>query len=150
MSSLVLAKLGDGGVDPTRVIWVDGILFLLSMDATYPSYLPGPRTATITSTERRSLSEDGGPRDARAIQLDRLADQRCEFILSATEAGQFDVWWRVNLRRGGSWFASSWPHPQAVTATRKFTAAPSWKLLGIGNWSVTADFEVRGRGQLPA
>lgn len=122
----------------------------MSTPIVYPDTLPGPSVATITSTERRVLSQGDGPFDARAVQRDRLATQQLTFPpFSADEAATFRVWWRDTLQRGGAWFAATWALPQGfVEGVRHFVGAPKRQRVG-GFWQVTAVCEVRGRGLPP-
>jgi hypothetical protein len=118
----------------------------------YPSGLPGPRAAPITSVERRLLSADArAPRQSRTGQRDRLAVQDLAWpAMTADEAATFYTWWRDDLIRGGAWFAASWPRPQGPgVGVRRFIGTPQWKSAGGGLWLVSAKVEVRGAGELP-
>ena len=118
----------------------------------YPSTLPGPSVSAVTPTERRLLSDlTGAPQQARGLQRDYLATQHVEWaVLSASEAAMFYEWWKNTLTYGGAWFASTWPAPQGwVSIARRFIGAPAWTNLPGGFWRVSAEVQVRGRGELP-
>lgn len=71
-------------------------------------------------------------------------------MFTLAQAAIFNAWWKDTLYEGAAWFASNWSHPQATTAVRKFVAAPKWGDYVPGQlWPVSAEFEVRGRGELP-
>lgn len=117
---------------------------------TYPAALPVPQAAPIQSVERRFLPP-GGPWVARVAQHDRLDVQRVTFPpFTGEQALAFDEWWTTTLRRGGAWFAATWPLPRGwVTVSRRFIGTPRWQFIPGGFWRITADFEVRGRSELP-
>lgn len=117
----------------------------------YPAELPVPSVATLTPTERRLLSGLPGPRASLVIQRDFNAGQRIEWAaLTQAELAVFRDWWHGDLVEGGAWFAATWPLPEGlVVGVRKFLAEPRRQYLGNGNWRVSAECEVRGRGELP-
>jgi hypothetical protein len=118
----------------------------------YPAGLPCPQTSTVTPAERRALSEPDRPRDARALQRDRLEFERITWPpMSAAESAEFDEWWRDTLTFGGAWFAAEWPLPRGmVSAVRKFRGQPRYEFVSGKFWRVSALCEVRGRGLPPS
>lgn len=121
----------------------------------YPTGLPGPTAAPLTPTERRLASEVPGPVQYRGVQRDFHARQRVQFVLTADQARRWQDWWRVDLLRGGLWFAADWPLLYGKTDNvYRFAGPPSWEFIaggprGQGMRRVSAVFEVRGRGELP-
>lgn len=96
------------------------------------------------------LSSLPGPREARALQRDRLANQTLTFFYTLEQAEVFRAWWQDDLEYGGTWFASNWAHPQAAVAVRKFIGQPRWvEFTAYAGWKVEITVEVRGRGELP-
>lgn len=116
----------------------------------YPPTLPGPTAAPLQGAERRMLSSTPGPRQARALQRDRLAQQQVTFVFTHAQVAVFAAWVASNLVRAGAWFAANWPLPQGGTGVYRFIGEPSYPeyLAGAG-WRVSATCEVRGRGTLP-
>jgi hypothetical protein len=117
----------------------------------YPATLPVPQTSTVTPAERRALSDAQRPRQARALQRDRLDYERLTFPpMDADHSAIFRAWWKDTLIYGGAWFAAQWPLPRGfVTAVRKFREQPRWEFVPGGYWRVSALCEVRGAGELP-
>lgn len=121
----------------------------------YPSGLPGPTAAPLTPTERRLASEVPGMVQYRGIQRDFHARQRVQWMLTADQAERWQNWWRIDLLRGGLWFAANWPLlPGRVNNVYRFAGPPSWDFIpggprGRGMRRVSAALEVRGRGELP-
>lgn len=122
------------------------------MPITSPGGLPVPQEGPVSPEESRLLTEDGGPRQARPIQLDERQFQRLSWALNAVQAALFKAWWLTELTYGGAWFSApaTWPTPEGlVVKVRRFVGAPVWSYLGNGLWRVTCDFEVRGSTLLP-
>jgi len=115
----------------------------------YPSALPGPQTAPVQWAERRMLSALPGPRDARAMERDQRGTQDLSFIFTAAEAAAFAAWYDADLIQGGAWFAANWPAPNGTVRVRRFAAPPQWQFVPGGLWRVSAQCEVRGRGEPP-
>lgn len=121
----------------------------------YPEGLPAPQSAPLLPTERRLVSEIKGPLQVRGIQRDFHAIQRLAWVLTAEQGRRFDDWWRDTLLRGGMWFAADWPLPSGrVGNVYRFHTTPRWEYLrggpkGWGMHRVSAEVEVRGRGDLP-
>lgn len=121
----------------------------------YPSDLPAPQTAPLSPTERRLVSELRGPMQVRGIQRDFHAVQRLSWVLTAEQGRRFDDWWRDTLLRGGLWFSADWPLLSGrVGNVYRFHRAPTWVYLrggpkGWGMHRVSAEVEVRGRGEPP-
>lgn len=121
----------------------------------YPADLPAPQTAPLGVSERRLVSELAGPQQARGIQRDYHAIQRMTWVLTAEQGRRWDDWWRDTLLRGGMWFAADWPLPSGrVGNVYRFHTTPRWEYLrggpkGWGMHRVSAEVEVRGRGDLP-
>lgn len=116
-----------------------------------PPALPMPSVATLTPTERRLLTSLPGPRQARVQQRDFNAGQRIEWaVLNRAQVSLLRTWWHDDLFEGGAWFAATWPLPEGlVVGVRKFLAEPAMTYLGANKWRVSAQCEVRGRGELP-
>lgn len=121
------------------------------MALVYPAELPVPQTSTVTPVERRALSDADYPREAVAIERDRMQIE--EITLPPMQADQLAVfwaWWRNELVYGGAWFAATWPLPVGmVTAVRKFVGTPQREYIAPGFWRITAVCEVRGIGVIP-
>lgn len=115
----------------------------------YPSLLPGPQAAPVQWAERRMLSSLPGPRASRAIERDQRGSQQVSFLFDAAEAAVFRAWHDADLTYGGAWFAADWPSPQANVRVRRFIGAPQWQFVPGGLWRVSAQCEVRGRGEVP-
>jgi hypothetical protein len=122
----------------------------MSVPIVYPASLPGPTAAPFQPAERRLLSSLPGPRQSRPIQRDRKASQQLDFIFKHAEVAIFEAWLDGPLVRAGAWFAASWPQPQGGVGVRRFVGEPSFPVYypGVG-WHVSAQVEVRGRGELP-
>lgn len=118
---------------------------------TYPAGLPCPQTSTVTPAERRALSDPNRPRDARALQRDRLEFERITWPpMPIEQSEELLTWWRNDLTYGGAWFTASWPLPRGeVAAVRKFREQPKWGFIAGGFWRLSALCEVRGRGAAP-
>lgn len=119
-----------------------------------PASLPRPQTSVVTPAERRILSDQSRPRDARAAQRDRTEFERLTFpALTQAQAAAFDTWWRDDLVYGGAWFTAKWPLPRGfVNAVRKFIETPKFEFVGDhmnGRWRVSVLTEVRGLGVAP-
>jgi len=109
------------------------------MTIAYPATLPDPIRAPIQSAERRILSTLPGPRQARALQRQRMAGQEIEFVFTYAEAQAFAAWVKNDLIDGGAWFTANWPQPQGGPGTRRFIGAPSSpKFVPNVGWHVTA------------
>jgi len=117
----------------------------------YPAGLPCPQTSVVTPAERRALSQSDRPREARALQRDRLDYERITFPpMPIEKSDELLTWWRDTLVFGGAWFSAPWPLPRGlVTAVRKFREQPRWEFVPGGFWRLSALCEVRGRGELP-
>lgn len=117
----------------------------------YPSTLPGPSVAPVTSAERRLIAPRDGVRSSRAAQRDRLAMQDLTFeFLHFADCEAFRLWWRDTLVEGAAWFAATWPLPQGwVAGVRQFVGTPRWDYIPAAGWRVTARCQVRGRGVAP-
>jgi hypothetical protein len=109
------------------------------MTIAYPATLPDPIRAPMQSAERRILSTLPGPRNARALQRQRMAGQEIEFVFTYAEAQAFAAWVKNDLIDGGAWFTANWPQPQGGAGTRRFIGAPSSPTFvpNVG-WHVTA------------
>lgn len=119
---------------------------------TSPGGLPVPQEGPVSPEDTRLLTEDGGPRRARSIELDERQFQRLSWALDASKAAIFKSWWKDELTYGGAWFSApaTWPTPEGlVVKVRRFIGDPTWSYLGNGLWRVNCDFEVRGATQLP-
>lgn len=118
----------------------------------FPSALPNPSVSIIAPADRRLLSDvTGGPQQSRGVQRDYLALESVQFRLSPAQAIVFDDWWRSRLRYGGCWFASNWPLPAGwLSTTRRFSSTPRWLHQPGGDWIVSAQTQLRGRGLPPA
>lgn len=118
---------------------------------TYPATLPTPAASTVTPAERRALSDANRPRDARALQTDRLAYERLTWPpLTIAQSAELMAWWRDDLIYGGAWFSATWPIPQGqIEAVRKFREQPRREFVPGGFWRWTALCEIRGIGELP-
>lgn len=117
----------------------------------YPSTLPRPQVSNIAPVERRQLSSAERPRDARALQRDRLQRERVNFpAFNAEQFAAFRDWWRNDLVYGASWFVADWPTPSGATTTvRRFVSAPSWTFISKGWFKISAECEIRGAGVDP-
>ncbi len=111
-----------------------------------PTALPVPQTSTVTSAERRMLSDQNRPREVRAIQRDRHEFERLTWPpMSTLEVELLLDWWEDELVFGGAWFAATWPLPRGmVGAVRKFYKQPESRFVPGGYWKVSALCEVRG------
>lgn len=122
----------------------------MSGDSIYPDTLPGPRSLTFQSAERRGLSTDPGPRQVQPKQLDRLGIESVEFVYSHDEVAVFVDWLDNAIGRAGAWFLANWPNPKGGALVRRFIGEPSYpQYFPAVGWRVTATCEVRGRGLNP-
>lgn len=117
----------------------------------YPTTLPCPQTSTVAPSEKRQLSDEARPRDARALQRDRLELERITWPpLTAAQAEEIRSWWRNDLVYGGAWFVANWPVPRGmVSCVRRFLEQPSWSFVPGGFWALSALCEIRGVGLDP-
>lgn len=157
MSIVIHAVHTDGeGIEKDYAFSVDGIPYTWGVGAVTallqsPPTLPVPQTSTVTPAERRALSDSNRPRDARALQRDRLDYERITWPPMAPAKTQVLLdWWRDELIYGGAWFSATWPLPRGfVSAVRKMREQPRWQFVPGGYWRISALCEVRGRGEVP-
>lgn len=118
----------------------------------YPASLPCPQTMVTAPAERRALATSSAPRDARALQRDRLSLEQVTFppMLEA-DFVEFRRWWRDDLVLGGRWFSANWPTMRgSIAAIRRFRGAPRWSFIPGGFWQISAQLEVRGESLAPS
>jgi len=120
--------------------------------STYPDSLPAPRTLSYTPRERRQLGDANRPLQARALERDRGAVERVTWPPFTTTQGEvFKEWWKNTLVYGGAWFVATWPTPQGrAPLVLRFRSPPNWQYVPGGFWSISAEVEVRGAGELPS
>jgi hypothetical protein len=119
----------------------------------YPTGLPCPQTSYITKAERRALSDPSRPRQARAVQRDRLELERITWPPMTRDQTEILIdWYRDTLLEGGAWFSATWPSPRGqIEIVRRLIERPRWDYVAGsgGMWLLTALCEVRGVGELP-
>lgn len=122
------------------------------MISAYPSTLPVPASSQVTPAERRYLSDERYPTEARAFERQRRTFERVTWPwMNAAKAAEFNAWWTSTLGFGGAWFKASWPSPRGQVETdRHFVSTPSWRFRAGGFWQVSALIETRARGSVPS
>lgn len=122
----------------------------------YPLTLPPPLSgSSVSPTERRKISNIPGPANYRTVQRDYGGTKTVSFVFTPEQSEEFRFWWEDVLEYGGGWFAANWPLLQSRTNNVfKFISPPVWSLVGggidgLGYWRVSAELEIRGRGELP-
>ena len=117
----------------------------------YPDTLPHPQVGQFTPRERRAINREV----MRPISRDRAGVRSVAFIFTPDQASEFRRWYEEWLSMGGGFFAAPWPMPWGRGPhVFRFVEPPSWQLVGgalngQGYWRVTADVELRGRGEMP-
>lgn len=126
----------------------------MSIPLVYPSTLPCPTATSVQRLERRALSSNDlrGPRESRAISVDKVSAQPLEFLFRSQAQLQAWVdWYVTTLHNGSAWFAASWPQPEGGVGVRRFLGAPSYPeyIPPKKMWRVVITCQIRGRGMLP-
>lgn len=112
----------------------------------YPDALPCPQVAVAAPLERRALSTQTRPRQARALQRDRGVLVNVTWPpMNAAQMTAWREWWSATLIYGASPFNASWPLPEGVVdAVWQFLETPRRSFVPGGRWIVSAQMEVRG------
>lgn len=114
----------------------------------YPAGLPVPQTSVISPIERRALSNEDLPREARARSRDRLQFERATWVMTDAQANLFRSWWETDLTDGAAWFNATWPVPEGLVEKQHcFRTQPAYAFIPGGFWKISAILEVRGRGR---
>lgn len=117
----------------------------------YPDTLPHPEVGQFTPRERRAINREF----MRPISRDRAGTRSVAFTFTPVQAREFREWYQEWVTMGGGMFAAPWPMPWGRGPhVFRFVEPPTWQLIGggidgQGYWRVTADVELRGRGELP-
>jgi hypothetical protein len=117
----------------------------------YPDTLPHPEVGQFTPRERRAINREF----MRPISRDRAGTRSVAFTFTPAQAREFREWYQEWVTMGGGMFAAPWPMPWGRGPhVFRFVEPPSWQLVGgglngQGYWRVTADVELRGRGEMP-
>jgi hypothetical protein len=118
------------------------------MAINYPATLPVPQTSVITPLERRALSNEDAPLEARARSRDRLQFERVTWTLTDAECEIFRAWWKADLTDGAAWFNAAWPVLEGIVDRQRcFRTQPAYAFIPGGFWKVSAILEIRGRGR---
>lgn len=117
----------------------------------YPENLPAPQTSTLQSAERRVLETLIGPFASRPFSQDQLVSQPVTFVLlTGDQVDNWLIFGRTTLHDWAGWFAARWSHPLGGVGVRRFVGVPNYpqSLPGVG-WRVSAQVQMRGRGEIP-
>jgi len=124
---------------------------MAGLPVVYPDTLPHPLVGQFTPGERRAVNREV----MRPISRDRAGVRSVAFIFTPAQAREFRDWYVDWVTVGGGFFAAPWPMPWGRGPhVFRFVEPPSWQLVGggldgQGYWRVTADVELRGRGEMP-
>lgn len=124
---------------------------MAGLPVTYPETLPHPEVGQFTPRERRAINREF----MRPISRDRAGTRSVAFTFTPAQAREFREWYQEWVTMGGGMFAAPWPMPWGRGPhVFRFVEPPTWQLIGggidgQGYWRVTADVELRGRGEMP-
>lgn len=124
---------------------------MAGLPVVYPDTLPHPEVGQFTPRERRAINREF----MRPISRDRAGARSVAFTFTPAQAREFREWYQEWVTMGGGMFAASWPMPWGRGPhVFRFVEPPTWQLIGggidgQGYWRVTADVELRGRGEVP-
>lgn len=124
---------------------------MAGLPVVYPDTLPHPEVGQFTPRERRAINREF----MRPISRDRAGTRSVAFTFTPVQAREFREWYQEWVTMGGGMFAAPWPMPWGRGPhVFRFVEPPTWQLIGggidgQGYWRVTADVELRGRGEMP-
>ena len=124
---------------------------MAGLPVVYPDTLPHPEVGQFTPRERRAINREF----MRPISRERAGTRSVAFTYTPAQAREFREWYQEWVTMGGGMFAASWPMPWGRGPhVFRFVEPPTWQLIGggidgQGYWRVTADVELRGRGEMP-
>lgn len=124
---------------------------MAGLPVVYPDTLPHPEVGQFTPRERRAINREF----MRPISRDRAGIRSVAFTFTPAQAREFREWYQEWVTMGGGMFAALWPMPWGRGPhVFRFVEPPQWQLIGggidgQGYWRVTADVELRGRGEMP-
>lgn len=124
---------------------------MAGLPVVYPDTLPHPEVGQFTPRERRAINREF----MRPISRDRAGTRSVAFTYTPAQAREFREWYQEWVTMGGGMFAAPWPMPWGRGPhVFRFVEPPTWQLIGggidgQGYWRVTADVELRGRGEMP-
>jgi hypothetical protein len=120
------------------------------MAAVYPTELPGVSLLDVRAAGQRAGSPPPGHVAQRARTTSRWAVARVAWVFQQAELDAFELWFRVQLKRGARWFLMVLPltpdsgDPSAPCySVCRFPAGYTTPFLVPDGWRVEADLEIR-------